>query len=94
VKRVQYTEHLKLRLKIRKIPEEYPELIYENPEEKYYDTAEDTFIAIKRLPYNKKVRPMMIAYEEKRDTVEIITIHPITEEKIVTRTVRGRWIEE
>jgi hypothetical protein len=93
VKQIKYTGHLKLRLGLRKIPEEYPEIIYRSPEQTYYDTAEDTFIAIKNLPYNKKVRPMMIAYEEKKGIVEIITIHPITEEKIINRTMRGRWVK-
>jgi hypothetical protein len=36
---------------------------------------------------------MMIAYEEKKGIVEIITIHPITEEKIINRTMKGRWVE-
>lgn len=93
MKRILYTNHLKLRLKIRNIPEEYPEIIYKEPEQIYYDTAEDTFIAIKNLPYNDRIRSMMIAYEEKKGIVEIITIHPITKEKIINRTMRGRWVE-
>lgn len=87
------TDHLKLRLKVRKIPREYPELIYNNAEQRYYDVLEKTVIAIKKLKYNNKIRNMMIAYEEKNNKVEIITIHPISEEKIVNRIIRGRWIK-
>lgn len=36
---------------------------------------------------------MMIAYEEKNGEVEIITIHPISDEKIVNRMISGRWIK-
>ena len=36
---------------------------------------------------------MMVAYEEKDGKAEIVTIHPITEEKIANRLVRGRWIK-
>ena len=89
--KIEYTEHLKLRLKIRKIHEEYPKKIYENPEQKFFDNVEGTFIAIKKLHYNKKLRNMMIAYEEKNDDVEIITIHPISDEKIINRVMNKRW---
>lgn len=88
---IEYTEHLKLRLKVRKIPEEYPQKIYESPEQKFFDNAEKTFIAIKKLHYNKKMRNMMIAYEEKEGKIEIVTIHPITDEKIINRIMSKRW---
>lgn len=88
-----YTEHLKLRLKIRKIPYEYPEIIFNNPEQKFFDKVEETYIAIKKLVYNRKERNMMIAYEKNGNDVEIVTIHPIREEKIINRTISGRWIK-
>lgn len=89
--KIEYTGHLKLRLKLRKIPEEYPQKIYENPEQRFFDNAEKTFIAIKKLHYNKKLRNMMIAYEEKEGKIEIVTIHPITDEKIINRIMSKRW---
>ena len=91
--KIKYTDHLKLRLKIRRIPEGYPKKIYQNPEQKFFDISEGTFIAIKKLFYNKKLRNMMIAYEKKQREIEIITIHPITDEKIINRVVRERWIK-
>lgn len=89
--KIEYTGHLKLRLKVRKIPEKYPQKIYENPEQSFYDNVEKTFIAIKKLHYNKKLRNMMIAYEEKEGDIEIVTIHPITDEKIINRIISKRW---
>ena len=90
---ISYTDHLELRLKIRKIPYEYPKLIFNEPEQKFFDITEQTYIAIKKLKYNQKERHMMIAYEKKDDNIEIVTIHPINEEKIINRTIRGRWIK-
>ena len=58
---VIYTEHLKTRLNLRKIPEDYPKIILENPDEEFFDIFEKRNIAIKRLKYNKKLRKMMIA---------------------------------
>ena len=90
---IKYTEHLKSRLKIRKFSEEYPRKIFDSPERKFFDIAEKTKIAIKKLYYNNKVRDLMIVYEEKDDLIEIITIHPITEEKIINRIMKGRWVK-
>ena len=89
-----YTKHLETRLKARNIPKEYPEKIYENPEQKFYDTLTETMIATKKLYYNKKTRTMMIAYTEQQNKISIITIHPITEEKIINRTINKRWIKK
>ena len=36
---------------------------------------------------------MMIAYDIKDNKVEIITIHPISDEKLINRTLSGRWTE-
>ena len=93
MKEIVNTEHLKLRLKVRKIPENYPDLVYKKPEQKYYDAVERTFISIKKLKYNNRIRNMMIAYEEKDNKTEIITMHPISDEKIINRVIRGRWIK-
>ena len=91
--KIEYTEHLILRLKIRRIPKEYPKQIYGSPEQKFFDKIEGTSIAIKKLHYNKKLRNMMIAYEEKDEQIKIITIHPITNEKIINRIMSKRWIK-
>lgn len=86
-----YTDHLKTRLKIRNIPENYPEEIFLNPEQKLKDNIEDHLIAVKKLVYNGKLRNMMIAYDESNDQVSIITIHPITLKDINNRRRAGRW---
>jgi hypothetical protein len=90
-KDVEYTDHLKLRLRIRKIPEDYPKLIYENPDQHFFDNLEGVQISVKRLKYGGKLRNMMIAFEEKGDAVKIITVHPISDDKISNRIMGGRW---
>jgi hypothetical protein len=93
MKEIISTAHLILRMKVRKIPDDYPEKIFLAPEKRYFDSIEKTNIYIKRLMYNNKVRIMMIACEETADLVRIITIHPVREENIINRVVRGRWME-
>ncbi|MEK6964409.1 MAG: hypothetical protein AABX70_08375 [Nanoarchaeota archaeon] len=91
MQKIVYTAHLELRLKIRKIPYGYPTRVCEEPDQTFYDQIEGNHIAIKKLKYGGKIRNMMIAYEEKDDSIEIITIHPITDEKIINRTLNERW---
>lgn len=67
---VHYTAHLQLRLQIGEIPEDYPRLILDEPDEQYHDSAEDRLIAVKHLHYNGRVRPMMIVYEERGGRTE------------------------
>ncbi|MBI2135957.1 hypothetical protein HYU06_02720 [Candidatus Woesearchaeota archaeon] len=90
---ISYTDHLNLRLTVRKISYSYPRKIYEKPEQNYFDNTENNFISIKKLYYNKKVRNIMIAYEKTGNRVNIITIHPITDEKIINRLINGRWVK-
>ena len=42
---VIYTNHLKLRLKLRKIPKNYPLEIYEEPGQMFYNNLEENFIS-------------------------------------------------
>ena len=48
---IKYTNHLRLRLGIRRIHSEYPRIIYASPEQMFFDNVEKTNIAIKRLKY-------------------------------------------
>lgn len=94
MKEIIYTEHLILRLKLRKIPFDYSKMIYSSPEQSYYDVIEGNHIAIKKLKYNSRLRNMLIAYEVIDSEIRIITIHPITDDKINSRLVSGRWKNE
>ena len=91
---VIYTDHLETRLKLRNIPKDYPKEIFLDPEQEFYDNTEDTYISIKKLFYNGKIRNMMIAYQKKRTVFQIITIHPISDEKIINRVINSRWIRK
>lgn len=91
--RIEYTNHLKLRLKLRNFQEHYPREIYLNPEQIFFDIIENKNISIKKLKYNGKLRNIMIAYTLSEDDVMIYTIHPITDVKINNRVKNGRWIK-
>jgi len=90
---VKYTAHLELRLRARKIHYKLPRVIYRLAEERYFDISTMHNIAVKHVKYGKKTVPFMIAYDKKGQTVEIVTIHPISEEQIKARVEGKRWIE-
>ncbi len=91
---VVYTDHLKPRLRVRRIPAEMPERIYREAEERYYNHATFRHVAVMSVTYHRRRRKMMIAYDEFPDYVEIMTIHPIESRQISERVLAGRWTYE
>lgn len=86
--------HLKVRLKERKIPLDYPIKIITEPEEMYSDNITQHFISIKKLAYNGKMRPMVAAYDIIGEEIEVITIYPTTDQEIKNRINRNRWSKD
>lgn len=91
--RILLRAHLKIRLKERNIPQDYPIKIVSNPDEKYFDTATNHQIAVKKLKYNEKVRLMAVAYDIIGESTQVITVHPTTDQEIKNKLKRERWIE-
>jgi len=88
---IVYTEHLKLRMKVREIPFDYPKKILEFPDKLFFDVLGGRKIAIKKLKYGGVFKNIMIAYDVCSDRIEIVTVHPISDEKILNRIISGRW---
>ena len=68
-------------------------LIFQNPERIFTDLVEGYSIAVKKMYYNNKLREMVLTYEIIGNTAYLITIHPMSNEKILNRVVSGRWVE-
>lgn len=88
---VKYSEHLKRRLILRRIPEELPKIIFNEYDEKYFDYETGNCVLIKKVEFLKRTRDMMIVYEEEEGKVEIITIHPLKKFQKENRIKSGRW---
>ncbi len=87
------SSHLKIRLRERKIPQNYPSKILSQPDRQYIDTVTNHSIAVKKLAYNRKVRPMVVVYDIIESEMQVITIHPITDQEIANKLERRRWIK-
>lgn len=85
--------HLKLRLKQREIPQDYPGKILTKPTNKYFDSETGHFIAIRSLKYYGKTRPMVVAYDTINSEIQAVTVYPTTSQEIQNRLNSGRWIK-
>jgi hypothetical protein len=91
MKRVSYTPHLELRLRIREIPRDLLRKIYERAEERYLDNATGKFIAVSAAKYKDKLREFAVIYEEEGEEIRIITIHPLKPYQKFSRLQSKRW---
>ena len=85
--------HLKIRLDQRNIPQNYPKKIVNRPDGKYFDIQTNHRIAVKYMEYNGKLRPMAVSYDIIGNIVQVITIHPVSEQEIQNKINRGRWVK-
>ena len=91
MKKIIYTEHLKIRIGLRQIPKGLPKEIYLTPDERYYDSSTRYRIALKKMEYIGRNRDIIVCYEEAEDKVDIITIHPLKTYQKLQRVKSGRW---
>jgi len=89
---VKYTDHLRVKMVIREIPEGLPETVFREAESSFHDEVTGHSIAIKEALYGGKRRLIMVAYDIKNDVVEIITVHPIGRGQVETRVKSKRWV--
>jgi hypothetical protein len=76
-KRIRYSDHLKLRISLRRIPRPLPRSIYQRAKEVFYDHMTGHLVAVARSRYGGRLREMMVAYSEVKDEVTLITVHPL-----------------
>lgn len=90
-KKIVYTPHLKFRLKLREIPPDLQEKIYQKAKERYIDRETDKSVAVLKMRYKGKAREMSVIYKETDIDVRLITIHPLKSYQKVSRINSGRW---
>ena len=86
-----YTDHIRLRLKLRLIPHDLPRQIYSKAIERYFDALTGHLIAIMKKELHGKTKEYALSYDEKGKIVELITIHPIRSLQKLARVKTGRW---
>lgn len=92
--KIIYREHLKRRLKERKIPSSYPRRVYLNSTQRFFDTGTNHHIAIAKLEYAGKLKNLAVSYDIIGSQIELITIHPISDQEILNKVKIGRWTRD
>ena len=64
MKKIVYSSHLILRLKLREIPYLLPKKIYQTSKEHYFDKETLKKVAVKKVRFKKKIRKMVVIYED------------------------------
>ncbi len=88
---VVYTRHLRARLELRRFPTDLPRKIFEDADRRYRNGETGHIIAVKQVRLRGRTRRLMIAYDKTQHVIEIVTIHPISEEQEKSRVKDGRW---
>jgi len=91
MKKIVYSSHLRLRLKLREIPYLLPKEIYQTSKEHYFDKETLKKVAINRVKFKEKLREMAVIYEEINNQINLITIHPLKDYQKISRIKSGRW---
>ncbi len=89
--KIVYSDHLRFRLKLRKIPYGLPETIYRKSKEKYFDKITFNKIALGKIKFKGKIREMAVVYRESADQVVLITTHPLKSFQKTNRIQSNRW---
>lgn len=91
---IRISEHLKLRIRVRKINKLLPQKIIKESNDIFYDNETGHWIAVREEKYAGKIRPMVAVFDKINSDIEIITVYPSDDREISTRVEKGRWIYE
>ena len=93
-KKIRYSDHLQLRMHLRRIARPLPRGIYRRAKEIFYDNRTGNFVAVARGRYGGRLREMMVAFSETKDEVTLLTAHPLKPRQKSNRVASGRWIPD
>ncbi|MEA3344147.1 MAG: hypothetical protein U9Q16_00470 [Patescibacteria group bacterium] len=91
MKKIIYSQHLILRLKIREIPYSLPKRIFQTSKENYFDRETLKKIIVEEIEFKGKYREIAVIYEETDEQINLITIHPLKSDQKLSRIQSGRW---
>ena len=91
--KVEYSKHIKSRLKLRRIGDDLPKQIFEEATERYLDIESGHRVAVMSVPLYDRSREVMVAYVIDEKCATLLTIHPLKDGQKGNRIRSGRWRE-
>jgi len=92
VREIHHSKHLQTKLALRNIPRELVTGICRDADERFSDRQTGYIVAVEQVQIYGHQREVMIAYEEKGETVVIITVHPLKKGQKENRIAAGGWV--
>jgi hypothetical protein len=91
--KVEYSKHIKSRLKLRGIGDDLPKKIFEEAIERYLDIETAHRVAVMSVPLYGRSREVMVAYVIDENCATLLTVHPLKDGQKENRIRSGRWRE-
>lgn len=88
----RYSDHVKRRMRERKITQAIVTSVLGKPKHKFIDSETGYIVYTKELVFRGKKRPIAVSVDETTEIATIVTVHPIRERDIISRTENRRWI--
>ncbi len=90
---VIYSDHVKRRMQERNVPKSLVQLVLKLPDQIFLDTVTGYYVHIKQVMFKGKLRYIAVSVDKSTiPTSVIISVHPVRERDVVSRTERKRWI--
>jgi hypothetical protein len=89
--KVEYSNHIEARLRLRGIARELPKQIFEEATEHYLDSETGHVVAVMSKRLYDRNREVMVAYVIDKDCAILLTIHPLKVGQKDSRIRSGRW---
>lgn len=89
--RLIFSDHVKRRMKERKISASLIKRIIKKPDYHFSDTITGHTVLVKQILFKQKKRFIAVSIEEGVESVILVSVHPIRDRDFIFRTKNRRW---
>lgn len=89
-----YRPHFRLRIQEREIPESFGEMLLRDSDNYYYDTEENTLIAVKRVSFKGRERDVALIFSVEDSVIAFISIFPLKAGELRRKIQMGKWTRD
>ena len=89
-----YRPHFRLRMRQREFPDGFGEMLLRDADNYYYDTEEDTSIAVKRVRFKGRERDIALIFSAEGSAIAFISIFPLKVGELRRKIQMGKWSQD
>ncbi|MCY3544282.1 MAG: hypothetical protein OXI16_07245 [Chloroflexota bacterium] len=91
---ITYRPHFRLRMRQREFPDGFGEMLLRDADNYYYDTQENTSVAVKRVPFKGRERDIALIFSVEGSAIAFISIFPLKLGELRRKTQMGKWARD